>query len=77
MLTADPLGRAGVEDQGVSTTNAKKHRRRVPWEASELEIQERPPSMLYNVDDAPLGGAGGEDPGASTTNAKKHRWWSA
>jgi hypothetical protein len=41
----------------------------------ELEIRERPPSMLENVNDGPLGGAGAKDPGASTTNTKKHRWW--
>jgi hypothetical protein len=35
------------------------------------EIQERPLSMLKNVDGGPLGGAVG-DPGVPTINAKKH-----
>jgi hypothetical protein len=38
-----------------------------------VEIWERPPSMLRNIDDGPLGGVGAGDPGASTINAKKRR----
>jgi hypothetical protein len=54
--TACPLGGAGAEDPGVPTINAKERRRWAPWEVLELEIQERPPSMLRNVDDgAPSG----------------------
>jgi hypothetical protein len=30
----------------------------------ELEVRERPPSMLRNVDGGPLRGAGAGDPGA-------------
>jgi hypothetical protein len=44
-----------------------------PWEVAELEIRERPPSTLRNVDGGPLGGARAEDPGASTINDKKRR----
>jgi hypothetical protein len=43
---------------------------RAPWEASELEIQKRPPSTLRTIEDGPLGG-GARDPGVPTINAKK------
>jgi hypothetical protein len=46
-----------------------------PREVLELEVQERPPSTLKNVDDGPPGGARAEDPGAPTINAKKRQWW--
>jgi hypothetical protein len=64
MLTAGALGGAGAGDPGVSTINAKKYRRRAPWEVPELEIRERPPSTLRNiniknVDDEHPGPAGG------------------
>jgi hypothetical protein len=36
-----------------------------PRQVPELEVRERPPSTLRNVDDGPLGGAGAGDPGAS------------
>jgi hypothetical protein len=39
--------------------NAKKCRRRAPWEVSELEIRERPPSTLGNVDGEPPSPHGG------------------
>jgi hypothetical protein len=51
----DLLGGARAEDVGVTTTNAKKCRRHTPWEALELEIRERPPSTLENVNDEPPG----------------------
>jgi hypothetical protein len=38
----------------------------------ELEIRERPPSVLENVDGGPLGGARARGPGAPTTSARKH-----
>jgi hypothetical protein len=50
--TADPLGGARAGDMGMPTINAKKRRRRPPWEAV-LEIRERPPSMLENIDGGP------------------------
>jgi hypothetical protein len=40
-----------------------------------LEIQERPPSTLRNIDSGPLGGAGAVDLRAFTINAKKHQRW--
>jgi hypothetical protein len=40
---------------------------------SELEIRERPPSTLENIDDGPLGGAGAGDPREATINTRKHR----
>jgi hypothetical protein len=43
------------------------------WEVPELEIRERPPSTLRNVNDGPLGVAGARDPGAPTINAKKRQ----
>jgi hypothetical protein len=52
-----PLGDAGAENPRAFTTNIKKHRRRAPWEALELEIRERPPSTLENIDGGPLGGS--------------------
>jgi hypothetical protein len=44
-----------------------------PWEVGpELEVRERPSSMLENIDGWPLGGgAGARGPGASTINARK------
>jgi hypothetical protein len=44
------------------------------WVLLELEIRERPPSTLRNVNIAPLGGVGAGDPGVPTINAKKRRW---
>jgi hypothetical protein len=44
------------------------------WEVAVLEIRERPPSMLRNIDGGPLAGAD-EDLGAPTINANKCRWW--
>jgi hypothetical protein len=38
----------------------------------ELEIRERPPLMLINIDGGPLGG-GARDLGVSTINATKRR----
>jgi hypothetical protein len=35
-----------------------------PREVPELEVRERPPSTLRNVDGGPPGGAGAEGPGA-------------
>jgi hypothetical protein len=46
-----------------------------PWEETELEIWERPPSTLRNIDGGPLRGAGAGDPGGSTINTKKRRQW--
>jgi hypothetical protein len=43
-----------------------------PQEVPELEVCERPPLTLRNVDDRPLGGAGAEALGAPTIKAKKH-----
>jgi hypothetical protein len=52
---ADPLGGARAGDLGAPTINARKLRRQTPWEpVSELEVQERPPSTLENIDGAPL-----------------------
>jgi hypothetical protein len=56
-------------DPGAPTINVKKRQRRPPWEVSELEIRERPSSMLGNINGVPLMGADG-DPGASTINVK-------
>jgi hypothetical protein len=42
-----------------------------PREVPELEIQERLPPKVRNVDDGPPGGAGAGSPGAPTINAKK------
>jgi hypothetical protein len=42
-------------------------------EVPELEIWERPQSMLRNIDDGPLVGARAEDLGVPTINAKKRR----
>jgi hypothetical protein len=47
--TTPPLG-SGVRDLRAPTFNVKKHRRWPPWEVSELEIRERPPSTLRNID---------------------------
>jgi hypothetical protein len=44
-----------------------------PWEVPELEIRERPPSALRNIDGGPPGGARAGDPEVPTINAKKHR----
>jgi hypothetical protein len=44
-----------------------------PRDVPELEVRERPPSTLINVDSGPPGGARAEAPGAPTINAKKHR----
>jgi hypothetical protein len=60
---------SGDGDLGVPTINAKKHRRRGPWEAVS-EIRECPPSMLKTSTAAPLGGAEG-DPRAPIINANK------
>jgi hypothetical protein len=47
------LGGVEAGDPEASTINAKKCRRRSSWEVSELDIQERPPSILRNVDGGP------------------------
>jgi hypothetical protein len=44
-------------------------------EVPELEVQERRPSTLRNVDGGPPAGAGAGGLGAPTVNAKKHRRW--
>jgi hypothetical protein len=44
-----------------------------PREVPELEVRERSPSMLRNIDGGPPGGVGASDPGASTINAKKRQ----
>jgi hypothetical protein len=51
MSTAGLLGGADG-DPRVPTINIKKHQWRAPWEAL-LEIWERPPSMLINIDGWP------------------------
>jgi hypothetical protein len=43
---ADPLGGAGARDPRAPTINALKHQRQAPLEVPELDIWERPPSML-------------------------------
>jgi hypothetical protein len=48
-----PLGGVRAGDLGASTINARKYRRWAPWEVSELEIRECPPSTLENVDGGP------------------------
>jgi hypothetical protein len=73
--TTDSLGGAEVGDPGATTINIKKFRRRPPWEVPELEIRERPPSTLRNVDGGPSGGVRAGDPRTPTINAKKHRRW--
>jgi hypothetical protein len=45
-LTADPLGGSGAGDHRAPTINTIKCQWRAPWEVPELEIRERPPSML-------------------------------
>jgi hypothetical protein len=52
---ADPLGGgAGARGPGAPTINARKHQRQSPWEAvPKLEVQERPPSILENIDAGP------------------------
>jgi hypothetical protein len=69
---AGPLGGAGAEDPGAPIINAKKHRRRGPWEVPELKIQERPSSTLRSIDGGPSGRAGAEDLRVPTINTKKH-----
>jgi hypothetical protein len=54
-VNGGPLGGAGAGDSGALTINAKKHRWQAPWEVPELEIWERPPSTLRNVDGGPPG----------------------
>jgi hypothetical protein len=46
-----------------------------PREVPELEVQERRPSTLRNVDGRPPGGAGVGGPGEPIMNPKKDRWW--
>jgi hypothetical protein len=41
-----------------------------PWEVPELEIRERPPSMLRNVYGGPPGGAEAGDSGAQAFEAR-------
>jgi hypothetical protein len=45
-----------------------------PRDVPKLNIRERPPSALGNIDGRPLGGVGAEDPGVPTITANKHRW---
>jgi hypothetical protein len=47
------LGGVGARDPEAVTINARKHRWWVPWEVPELEILERPPSTLGNIDGRP------------------------
>jgi hypothetical protein len=70
----DPLAGARARDPGAPTINAKKRRWRAPWEVSELEIREHPPSTLENINGGPPLAVADKDPGASTINVKKHRW---
>jgi hypothetical protein len=49
----DPLAGARAGDPEAPTINAKKRRWWGPWEVSELEIREHPPSTLGNVDGGP------------------------
>jgi hypothetical protein len=71
-----PLGGARAGDPGASTINAKKYQWWAPWEMSELDIREHPPSMLRDVNDGPPGGACANGyPGAPTIHVKKRRWW--
>jgi hypothetical protein len=49
--TVGPLGGAGAGDLGASTIDAKKRRWWPPWEVRKLEIRERSPSTLRNIDD--------------------------
>jgi hypothetical protein len=58
MSTAGHLG-GGAGDPGAPTINVKKRRRRAIWEVSELEIQERLPSTLRNIDGGPPDPRGG------------------
>jgi hypothetical protein len=44
-----------------------------PREVPELEVCERPPSTLRNVNGGPLEGATAGGPGAPAINAKKRR----
>jgi hypothetical protein len=46
-----------------------------PREVLDLEVRERPPPTLRNVDGGPPGGAGARGPRAPTINAKKRRRW--
>jgi hypothetical protein len=48
-----PLRGVGAGDLRASTINDKKCRWRASWEASEMEIRDRPPSTLTNVDGGP------------------------
>jgi hypothetical protein len=50
-----PLGGAGVVDPGAPTMNVNERRLRAPCEVPELEIRERPPSTVRNVDSDPPG----------------------
>jgi hypothetical protein len=50
-----PLGGGRAGDPGAPIINAKIHHRWATWEVPELEIQERPPSMLRNIDGGILG----------------------
>jgi hypothetical protein len=64
-----PLRRVRAADPGAPTINAKKRRRWAPWDVSELDIRECPPSMLRNINGGPLVGADG-DPRVPTINVK-------
>jgi hypothetical protein len=68
----EPLEGARAVDPKASTINAKKHRWQTPWEVL-MEIQERPLSMLKNVNGGPVGGVRAGDPGAPIINARKHQ----
>jgi hypothetical protein len=56
-----PMESARVGDPEVPTINARKHHRQAPWRVL-MEIQERPPSTLKNVDGGPPGLRGGSGP---------------
>jgi hypothetical protein len=51
-VNGGPLGDVRAVDPRAPTINAKKHRRRAPWEAVP-KIRESSPSTLRNVDDGP------------------------
>jgi hypothetical protein len=59
-----PLGGAEAGDPGAPTINARKRRRRTPWEVTELEIRERPPSTekISTAGTLAPAGGGGFDP---------------
>jgi hypothetical protein len=61
-----------VVQEPKKTFTDKRVAHSAPWEMPELDIRERPPSTLRNIDGGPLGGARAIDPRVPTINAKKH-----